>query len=141
MSIDIRQRLKALQYIDIKAKSKHQEIISLKSGILRSQQLNAEPRSTSKTNHSEELNLLIIDKTDKLYKEIEELYLERDEMVRAIESLEDPLENIVMRMLYIDSLSWRDIQRRLKCSSATIQRAKDKAIAKLIKKYDKNESK
>nr|DAU16409.1 MAG TPA: Protein of unknown function (DUF1492) [Caudoviricetes sp.] len=136
MSIDIRQRLKALQYIDIKAKSKHQEIISLKSGILRSQQYTDQPKAGSPGNRSEELNVLIIDKSEKLYQEIQELYQERDELVKAVESLEDPLENIVMRLFYIDGLSWNEIQIRLRCGRGTIHRARDSALKKLSKKWN-----
>ena len=136
MSIDIRQRLKALQYIDIKAKSKHQEIISLKSGILRSQQYTDQPKAGSPGNRSEELNVLIIDKSEKLYQEIQELYQERDEQVKAVESLQDPLENIVMRLFYIDGLSWNEIQIRLRCGRGTIHRARDSALKKLSKKWN-----
>ena len=136
MSIDIRQRLKALQYIDIKAKSKHQEIISLKSGILRSQQYTDQPKAGSPGNRSEELNVLIIDKSEKLYQEIQELYQERDELVKAVESLEDPLENIVMRLFYIDGLSWNEIQIKLRCGRGTIHRARDSALKKLSKKWN-----
>ena len=136
MSIDIRQRLKALQYIDIKAKSKHQEIISFKSGILRSQQYTDQPKAGSPGNRSEELNVLIIDKSEKLYQEIQELYQERDELVKAVESLEDPLENIVMRLFYIDGLSWNEIQIRLRCGRGTIHRARDSALKKLSKKWN-----
>ncbi|MTW25627.1 sigma-70 family RNA polymerase sigma factor, partial [Streptococcus pneumoniae] len=100
MAIDIKKRLKALPYIDIKAKSKHQEIISLKSGILRGQQFDSMPKSKSNKNQTEELNVLIIDKSEQLYKEIKQMYHERDELVQAIESLDDPVENIVMRLLY-----------------------------------------
>ena len=136
MSIDIRQRLKALQYIDIKAKSKYQEIISLKSGILRSQKYTDQPKAGSLENRSEELNVLIIDKSEKLYQEIQELYQERDELVKAVESLEDPLENIVMRLFYIDGLSWNEIQIRLRCGRGTIHRARDSALKKLSKKWN-----
>ena len=97
MTINIKQRLKALQYIDIKAKSKHQEIISLKSSILRGQQFNNMPKSENSSNRSEELNVLIIDKSEQLYQEIQELYRERDELVQVIESLDDPVQNIIMR--------------------------------------------
>lgn len=141
MTINIKQRLKALQYIDIKAKSKHQEIISLKSGILRGQQFDNMPKSKSNTNHSEELNISIIVKSDELYREIQSLYRERDDLVRAIESLDDPVENIVMRLLYIDGLSWKQVERKLRCSPATIQRAQKKAMAKLVKIFDNNDSK
>jgi RNA polymerase sigma factor (sigma-70 family) len=139
--IDIKKRLKALPYIDIKAKSKHQEIISLKSGILKGQVFDSMPKSKSNKNQSEELNVLIIDKSDQLYREIQGLYKERDDLVQAIESLDDPVENIVMRLLYIDGLSWKEVQIKLNCSQATVQRAKHKALLKLSKKYDKNDSK
>jgi len=82
LTINIKQRLKALQYIDIKVKSKHQEIISLKSGILRGQQFDNMPKSKNNKNQSEELNVLIIDKSEQLYREIQALYKERDELTR-----------------------------------------------------------
>ena len=90
MAIDIKKRLKALPYIDIKAKSKHQEIISLESGILKGQVFDNMPKSKSNKNQSEELNVLIIDKSEQLYREIQGLYKERDDLVQAIES---PISN------------------------------------------------
>ena len=141
MTINIKQRLKALQYIDIKVKSKHQEIISLKSGILRGQQFDNMPKSKNNKNKSEELNVLIIDKSEQLYREIQDLYKEREELIQAIEDLDDPVENIVMRLLYIDGLSWNQVERKLNCSLATIQRARDKSLVKLSKMFDSNDSK
>ena len=136
MTINIKQRLKALQYIDIKAKSKHQEIISLKSSILRGQQFNNMPKSKNNKNQSEELNVLIIDKSEQLYREIQALYKERDELVQVIESLDDPVENIIMRLLYIDGLSWNQIQAQLRCGRGTIHRARESALKKISKKWN-----
>ena len=136
MAIDIKKRLKALPYIDIKAKSKHQEIISLKSGILRGQQFDSMPKSKSNKNQTEELNVLIIDKSDQLYEEIKQMYHERDELVQAIESLDDPVENIIMRLLYIDGLSWNQIQAQLRCGRGTIHRARESALKKISKKWN-----
>lgn len=136
MTINIKQRLKALQYIDIKVKSKHQEIISLKSGILRGQQFDNMPKSKNNKNQSEELNVLIIDKSEQLYREIQELYRERDELVQVIESLDDPIENIIMRLLYIDGLSWNRIQAQLRCGRGTIHRARESALKKISKKWN-----
>lgn len=136
MTINIKQRLKALQYIDIKAKSKHQEIISLKSSILRGQQFNDIPKSKNNKNQSEELNVLIIDKSEQLYQEIQDLYKERDELIQAIESLDDPVENIVMRLFYIDGLSWNQIQAQLRCGRGTIHRARESALKKISKKWN-----
>ena len=125
-----------MPYIDIKAKSKHQEIISLKSGILRGQQFDSMPKSKSNKNQTEELNVLIIDKSEQLYQEIQELYRERDELVQVIESLDDPVENIIMRLLYIDGLSWNQIQAQLRCGRGTIHRARESALKKFSKKWN-----
>lgn len=141
MTINIKQRLKALQYIDIKAKSKHQEIISLKSGILRGQQFDNMPKSKSNTNHSEELNISIIDKTEHLYQEIKVLYKERDELVQAIESLDDPIENIVMRLFFIDGLTWNEVEAKLKYSRGAIQKIRKSAFENLSKKCERSELK
>lgn len=131
---DIKKRLRSLKYIDIKAKSKHQEIISLRSGILRGQQYNDQPKADSPVNRSEELNVLIIDKSEKLYREIKDLYAERDDLIKAIESLDDPVENIIMRLLYIDGLTWDEVQARLRCSRGTIHKVRDGALTKLSKR-------
>lgn len=141
MTVNIKQRLKALQYIDIKAKSKHQEIISLKSGILRGQQFDNMPKSKSNTNHSEELNISIIDKTKQLYQEIQVLYKERDELVQAIESLDDPVENIVMRLFFIDCLTWNEVEAKLKYSRGAIQKIRKSAFENLSKKCERSELK
>ena len=134
MTVDIKQRLKALPYIDIKAKSKHQEYISLRSGILKGQTFDSMPKSKSNKNPSEELNISIIDRSEQLYQEIQELYQERDELVQVIESLDDPVENIIMRLLYIDGLSWNQIQAQLRCGRGTIHRARESALKKISKK-------
>lgn len=136
MTVDIKQRLKALPYIDIKAKSKHQEYISLRSGILKGQTFDSMPKSKSNKNQSEELNISIIDRSEQLYQEIQELYQERDELVQAIESLDDPVENIIMRLLYIDGLSWNQIQAQLRCGRGTIHRARESALKKISKKWN-----
>ena len=136
MTVDIKQRLKALPYIDIKAKSKHQEYISLRSGILKGQTFDSMPKSKSNKNQSEELNISIIDRSEQLYQEIQELYQERDELVQVIESLDDPVENIIMRLLYIDGLSWNQIQAQLRCGRGTIHRARESALKKFSKKWN-----
>jgi sigma-70, region 4 family len=136
LTVDIKQRLKALPYIDIKAKSKHQEYISLRSGILKGQTFDSMPKSKSNKNQSEELNISIIDRSEQLYQEIQELYQERDELVQVIESLDDPVENIIMRLLYIDGLSWNQIQAQLRCGRGTIHRARESALKKISKKWN-----
>lgn len=133
MTNDIRKRLFSLKYTDSKVRSLRREITSLRTGILKSQQYSDEPKSGSLNNKAEDLNIQIIDKTNELYDEIDRLLSERDELVKAIEALEDPIENIVMRLLYINGYSWKETERELRASSATIQRARDKAITKISK--------
>lgn len=141
MTINIKQRLKALQYIDIKAKSKHQEIISLKSSILRGQHFDNMPKSESSSNRSEELNVLIIDKSEQLYQEIQELYRERDELVQVIESLDDPVENIIMRLFYINGMTWNEVEAKLKYSRGAIQKIRKSAFENLSKNCERSELK
>lgn len=86
------------------------------------------------------MNIKVIDRIDELYREIEREYKEQETLIKAIESLEEPIENIIMRLLYIDGLSWSEVERRLNCSPATIQRARDKALVKLSKIFDNNDS-
>ena len=133
--------MKSRRMIDIKAKSKHQEIISLKSGILRGQQFDNMPKSKSDKNQSEELNILIIDKTEQLYQEIQVLYKERDELIQAIESLNDPVENIVMRLFYIDGMTWNEVEAKLKYSRGAIQKIRKSAFENLSKKCEQSELK
>lgn len=86
------------------------------------------------------MNIKVTDRIDELYREIEREYKEQETLIRVIESLEEPIENIIMRLLYIDGLSWSEVERRLNCSPATIQRARDKALVKLSKIFDNNDS-
>ena len=98
------------------------------------------PKSPSNDNRTEEMNIKVTDRIDELYREIEREYKEQEMLIRAIESLEEPIENIIMRLLYIDGLSWSEVERRLNCSPATIKRVVDRAFAKLSKIFDSNDS-
>jgi sigma-70, region 4 family len=133
LTIDIKQRLKGLKYIDIKARSKHQELISLRSGILKGQSFDNMPKARDNKNKTEELNVLIIDKSEQLYEEIKGIYRERDELVRLIESLEDPVENIVMRLFFIDGLTWSEVENKLGCSRGTIYNIRESAFENMTK--------
>lgn len=133
MTVDIKQRLKKLPYANIKIKSLHRQINSLRSGVLRGQSFDNMPKSKSNNNQTEEFNIKVIDRSDELFKEIEKIYKEQDELIRAIESIEDPFENIVMRLLYIDGLSWNEVQIQLRCSRSTIKRARENALKSLSK--------
>nr|DAT15028.1 MAG TPA: Protein of unknown function (DUF1492) [Caudoviricetes sp.] len=108
---------------------------------MKGQTFDSMPKYQSNDNRTEEMNIKAIDRIAELYQEIEREYKEQEELVRAIEELEEPIENIVMRLLYIDGLPWKQVERKLRCSPATIQRARDKAIAKLVKIFDSNDSK
>lgn len=139
--IDIKKRLKKLPYMNIKIKSLHHEIISLRSGTIKGQSFDSMPKSPSNNNRTEDVNIRVVDKINEIYKKIEREYQEQDDLIKAIENLTDPIQNIVMRLLYIDGLSWDEVQRRLNCSNATIQRARDKAIKEITNTFDSNDSK
>ncbi|MBF0699439.1 DUF1492 domain-containing protein [Streptococcus danieliae] len=134
---DIRKRLASLKYIDSKIKSLQQEIVSLKSSIFKSQQYSDEPKGGSLSNKSEDLNIAIIDRTKELYDEIEKIFKERDELVKAIESLENPAENIVLRLFYINGYSWDQVRKELHWGRGTIQRVRESGLVNLEKKWYK----
>lgn len=140
MGKTIEKELKKLRFKNVKIQSLHYEIINLRAGIVR-QSFDGMPKSASNDNRTEEMNIKAIDRIAELYQEIELLYKEQEELIKAIEDLEEPIENIVMRLLYIDGLSWNQVERRLNCSPATIQRARDKSLVKLAKMFDSNDSK
>jgi DNA-directed RNA polymerase specialized sigma subunit len=138
--VQLRKELKKLKIKNIKIRSIHREIQDLRTGIVKGQSFNGMPKTPSNDNRTEDLNIKITDKIDELYKQIDHEQKEQEVLTRAIESLEDPIENIVMRLLYINGLSWSETERELNCSPATIQRARDRAVANISKIFDNNDS-
>lgn len=127
----IEKRLKQLPYTNIKIKSLHNEIIGLRSSSVKGQSFDNMPKPPSNNNHTEDMNIRVIDRTDELYEEIRGLFQKQQETIKWIESLEDPIENMVMRLLYIDGLSWNEVQIQLRCGRTTIKRARKNAIKKM----------
>jgi DNA-directed RNA polymerase specialized sigma subunit len=138
--LQLQRKLKKLKIKNIKIRSIHREIQDLRTGIVKGQSFNGMPKTPSNDNRTEDLNIKITDKIDELYKQIDHERKEQEVLTRAIESLEDPIENIVMRLLYINGLSWSETERELNCSPATIQRARDRAVANISKIFDNNDS-
>lgn len=138
--MQLRKEFKKLKIKNIKIQSLHREIQDLRTGIVKGQSFNGMPKSPSNDNRTEDLNIKITDKIDELYKKIDQEQAEQEFLTQAIESLKDPIENIVMRLLYINNLSWSEVERRLNCSPATIKRVVDRAFANLSKFFDNNDS-
>ena len=138
--MQLQRKLKKLKNKNIKIRSIHREIQDLRTGIIKGQSFNGMPKTPSNDNRTEDLNIKITDKIDELYKQIEQEQKEQEDLTQAIESLEDPIENIVMRLLYINGLSWSETERELNCSPATIQRARDRAFVNISKIFDNNDS-
>ena len=141
MESAVEKELKKLKFKNARIQSLHCEIIDLRKRMVKSQSFDSMPKSKSNDNRTEEMNIKAIDRIDEIYQEIEREYKEQEELVRAIENLKEPIENLVMRLLYIDCLSWSEIQIRLNCSNATVQRARDRALDKMSKMFDNNDSK
>ena len=138
--MQLQRKLKKLKIKNIKIRSIHREIQALRTGIVKGQSFNGMPKTPSNDNRTEDLNIKITDKIDELYKQIEQEQKEQEDLTQAIESLEDPIENIVMRLLYINGLSWSETERELNCSPATIQRVRDRAVVNISKIFDNNDS-
>ncbi|MBJ6745218.1 DUF1492 domain-containing protein [Streptococcus sp. 121] len=138
---DIKRQLDSLKHTDEKVESIMEEIQSKRSSILKSQQYTDEPKGSIIGNQSEELYIRITDETSELYNKIQKLLDERKELTQAIESLDDPIQNLVLRLLYINGYSWKEVQKRTRMSSSSIQRARDKAFSNLSQKFGNNGSK
>ena len=103
--MNAKQRLNRLKNYETDVETLNNELIALKSLVLKGQVLSHDPIRTKRGNKTEELNVSIIDKSDQIYRKLEKLLDERTETVKAIERLEDLLEKLVLRHFYIHGYS------------------------------------
>ena len=129
--MNIKTRLNNLKYFDTKLNSLRQERIALRATVQKAQIYSDEPKGSKQGNKTEDLNVRIISKSDQIDKEMERLWDERNETAQAIESLEDPLENVIMRWYYINGCSRFEVMRKVNCSRTTVHRVKKSAIEHL----------
>ena len=129
--MNAKQRLDRLKNYETDVKMLNNELIALKSLVLKGQVLSHDPIRTKRGNKTEELNVSIIDKSDQIYRKLEQLLDERTETVKAIERLEEPLEKLVLRHFYIHGYSRERTARTLGRSGSTISRIKSSAIRNL----------
>lgn len=132
--MSIASRLNRLKYIDLKIKSKQQEIVAIRSSVLKAQVYSDEPKGGNIGNSTEDKAVKIIDKTDDIKHEINLLMNEKLEMAQLIDSLEDPLESIVLRLFFINGYSWNEVIRELHYSRGKIQKARKSGIKNLGQK-------
>lgn len=88
--MNAKQRLNRLKNYETDVETLNNELIVLKSLVLKGQVLSHDPIRTKRGNKTEELNVSIIDKSDQIYQKLEQLLDERTETVEAIERLGDP---------------------------------------------------
>ena len=129
--MNAKQRLSRLKNYETDVETLNNELIALKSLVLKGQVLSHDPIRTKRGNKTEELNVSIIDKSDQIYRKLEKLLDERTETVKAIERLEDLLEKLVLRHFYIHGYSRERTARMLDRSASTISRIKSSAIRNL----------
>ena len=129
--MNAKQRLDRLKNYETDVETLNNELIALKSLVLKGQVLSHDPIRTKRGNKTEELNVSIIDKSDQIYRKLEKLLDERTETVKAIERLEDLLEKLVLRHFYIHGYSRERTARMLDRSASTISRIKSSAIRNL----------
>lgn len=129
--MNIKTRLNNLKYFDTKLNSLRQERIALRAAVQKAQIYSDEPKGSKQGNKTEDLNVRIITESERIDKEMEKLWNERNETAQAIESLEDPLENVVMRWYYINGCSRFEVMRKVNCSRTTFHRVKKSAIEHL----------
>lgn len=129
--MNIKTRLNNLRYFESKLNSLRQERIALRATVQKAQIYSDEPKSSKQGNKTEDLNVRIITKSEQIDKKMEKLWNEHNETVQAIESLENPLENIIMRWYYINGCSRFEVMRKVNCSRTTFHRVKKSAIEHL----------
>lgn len=129
--MNIKTRLNNLKYFDTKLNSLRQERIALRAAVQKAQIYSDEPKGSKQGNKTEDLNVRIITESERIDKEMEKLWNERNETAQAIESLEDPLENVVMRWYYINGCSRFEVMQKVNCSRTTFHRVKKSAIEHL----------
>lgn len=129
--MNAKQRLNCLKNYEADVKTLNDELIALKSSVLKGQVLSHDPIRAKRGNKTEELNVSIINKSDQIYQKLEQLLDERTETVKAIDRLEDPLEKLVLRYFYIHGYSKERTARTLDRSASTISKIKSSAICNL----------
>lgn len=129
--MNIKTRLNNLRYFESKLNSLRQERIALRATVQKAQIYSDEPKGSKQGNKTEDLNVRIITKSEQIDKKMEKLWNERNETVQAIESLENPLENIIMRWYYINGCSRFEVMQKVNCSRTTFHRVKKSAIEHL----------
>ncbi|MGT2934259.1 DUF1492 domain-containing protein [Streptococcus catagoni] len=138
MTEEIIIRLKKLRLFDTIIRSKKDELTSLKAGIQKSPQFSDEPKGDSESNSTEDLNIKIVDKAKEIEAEISMLYDERSELVYMIDKLHDPIETAVLRLFYVNGMSWKDISIELNGHPKTFQNIRKSGIQNLISIYSQN---
>lgn len=129
--MNAKQRLNRLKNYETDVKTLNDELIALKSSVLKGKTLSHDPIRAKRGNKTEELNVSIIDKSDQIYQKLEQLLDERTETVKAIDRLEDPLEKLVLRYFCIHGYSRERTARTLGRSASTISKIKSSAICNL----------
>lgn len=129
--MNVKKRLNNLKYFDTKLNSLRQERIALRAAVQKAQIYSDEPKGSKQGNKTEDLNVRIITESEQIDEKMKKLWEERNETAQAIESLEDPLENIIMRWYYINGCSRFEVMRKVNCSRTTFQRVKKSAIEHL----------
>lgn len=122
------KRLKRLRFFDVIVQSKRDEITQLRSGIARSPQYSSEPKGSPVGNSNENLNIRIINRTQEIQMEIEQMYNERDKLVDLINRLDDPVESMVLRLIYLNNYSINQVVRQTSLSRRAVFRVRKSGL-------------
>ena len=136
------KKLQKVRNYDEQVRSYNEEIEMIRATNLGAQKYSAEIRGSDPGNKTEDLNIAIIDRIERIEKRRNDLFQTWCEVSDAIETLTDKYEYFAMRYFYIEGLSWKVVEAKCDASHGTIQRAKNNALKKLAKLWydlDKNE--
>jgi len=126
-----KEYLKQINTINLRLKSMKQQVQSLWDAATNiSPVLSDTPRSASSNPH--QLEMLIVTKVD-LENEIIALSDKLAEIIRAVNSLADPLHVSILTSRYISGMEWRDIACEMHISEGRIFQFHRDALAELEK--------
>lgn len=133
---DIKKRLNRLKKIPERLQEIKREIEYLESNPMPLNVFDKTPQGKSYRNTTEDRTIKTVGKLAELKAEFSACLDEAWELREAFELLTDPLDNMVMRLFYINGHSWDEVARTLRVSKATIQRARTRAIEELAELLD-----
>ena len=117
-------------YLDLRIRNLQERLLTLEALCTGTgMSISGMPRNPNRGgSRLEDLQIAIAD----IKEEIQQLLVYKAALQKAISSLEDPMQQIVMGYRYIDRMQWKDIASEVYLSDRQLYRIRDKAIENAV---------